>query len=143
MASITKQVQSFVGEHPIEILVTIGLGTYSLAKNKLTAGGIVAAMATAVVHMLHPWPVFFYLLITFFVLGTAATKVNHAVKASITQSSAGGSGGEGPRNYAQVLANSGTASLLILYHLYTSSRSGVSLGAGFTVGDVVPIGIIA
>lgn len=70
-------------------------------------------------------------------------QVNHAVKASYTQSSEGGSGGEGPRNYAQVLANSGTASLLILYHLYISSKSGVSLNDGFRVGDVIPIGIIA
>lgn len=71
------------------------------------------------------------------------SQANHAAKALITQSSAGGSGAEGPRNYAQVLANSGTASLLILYHLYISSGNGVSLESGFKVGDIIPIGIIA
>lgn len=79
MSSITKEVQSFVGGHPVQILVTIGLVTYAVTKNKLTPGGIVAAVVTAVVHMLHPWSVFFYLLITFFALGTAATKVRQVI----------------------------------------------------------------
>jgi hypothetical protein len=51
-------------------------------------------------------------------------------------------GGEGARNYAQVLANSGTASLLILWHLY-ASKNGSSLNNEFSLTDAIPFGIAA
>lgn len=38
------------------------------------------------------------------------------MKAKLTRSAAGESGGEGPRGWIQVLANSGVASVLILLH---------------------------
>lgn len=66
---------AFGSTHPLQILITAGLVVYSLAKNKLTPDGIVAAVVTAFIHMLHPWSVFFYLLVTFFMAGTVATKV--------------------------------------------------------------------
>jgi hypothetical protein len=50
-------------------------------------------------------------------------------------------GGEGARNYAQVLANSGTASVLILWHLY-ASQYGTNLKT-FGLTDVIPFGIAA
>jgi uncharacterized membrane protein len=41
----------------------------------LTPVGIATAFVTAVVHALHPWGAFFMLLATFFLAGTAVTKV--------------------------------------------------------------------
>jgi uncharacterized protein (TIGR00297 family) len=80
--------------------------------------GILAAAATATIHALHPSPIPFTLLCVFFLLGTSATKVKHDIKATLTLSSSGSSGGEGPRTSIQVLANSGCASLLVLVHLW-------------------------
>jgi hypothetical protein len=52
-------------------------------------------------------------------------------------------GGEGARNYAQVLANSGTASLLILWHLYASKNGAATLKDEFSLTDAIPFGIAA
>jgi len=68
-------VQAFAREHVAQITATVGLVTYALARNKLTPGGIVAGVAVAIIHMAHPWPAFFWLLIAFFVVGTGVTKV--------------------------------------------------------------------
>ena len=43
----------------------------------LTPVGIVTATITAVIHALHPWSVFFALLVVFFIGGTGVTKVLH------------------------------------------------------------------
>lgn len=56
---------SFAREHTAQIAATIGLVTFALAKNKLTPGGIVVAIVVATVHMLDPYPVFFWLLVPF------------------------------------------------------------------------------
>lgn len=45
------------------------------SNNSLTPAGIGAATLTAVVHAIHPWSVFFALLVVFFLGGTAVTKV--------------------------------------------------------------------
>jgi hypothetical protein len=45
-------------------------------------------------------------------------QVKHDIKAKLTQSSTGASGGEGARNHVQVLANSLVASVLILLHTW-------------------------
>lgn len=70
-----QETSSFVTTHVLQILMTIALVVYSTSKKKLTLDGVVAAVLTATVHMLHPWSVFFYLLVTFFMAGTLATKV--------------------------------------------------------------------
>ena len=75
MSELTQIVRSFGAAHPAQITITAGLVAYSFTKKKLTPDGIVAAVVTAVVHMMHPWSVFFYLLVTFFLAGTTATKV--------------------------------------------------------------------
>lgn len=41
----------------------------------LTPVGIATAFATAVVHAIHPWGAFFFLLAAFFLAGTTVTKV--------------------------------------------------------------------
>ncbi|EMC91582.1 hypothetical protein BAUCODRAFT_116381 [Baudoinia panamericana UAMH 10762] len=102
---------------------TAGLVGYALIRNKLTPGGIIAGIAVAFVHMLHPWPAFFWLLIIFFLLGTLVTRIGHKAKADLTQSSSGGGGGEGARTSAQVFANSGTACVLILLHAWLSNST--------------------
>ena len=76
MSDLAQTVRAFGAGHPLQILITAGLVAYSSAKKKLTPNGIIAAIVTAVVHMLHPWGVFFYLLVTFFLAGTIATKVS-------------------------------------------------------------------
>ncbi|THX67350.1 hypothetical protein D6D08_06727 [Aureobasidium pullulans] len=131
----------FALEHKGQLGIITALVVYSAAKNKLTPAGIAAAIVTAGIHMLHPWGVFFNLLVGFFIAGTVGTKINHSQKATLTQSATGGVGGEGARNYAQVLANSGTASVLILWHLY-ASQNGTNLKT-FGLTDVIPFGIAA
>ncbi|THY50011.1 hypothetical protein D6C98_06158 [Aureobasidium pullulans] len=131
----------FALEHKGQLGIITALVVYSAAKNKLTPAGIAAAIVTAGIHMLHPWGVFFNLLVGFFIAGTVGTKINHSQKATLTQSATGGVGGEGARNYAQVLANSGTASVLILWHLY-ASQNGTTLKT-FGLTDVIPFGIAA
>ncbi|THV65020.1 hypothetical protein D6C77_04955 [Aureobasidium pullulans] len=131
----------FALEHKGQLGIITALVVYSAAKNKLTPAGIAAAIVTAGIHMLHPWGVFFNLLVGFFIAGTVGTKINHSQKATLTQSATGGVGGEGARNYAQVLANSGTASVLILWHLY-ASQYGTNLKT-FGLTDVIPFGIAA
>ncbi|GAB7343176.1 hypothetical protein MBLNU457_1246t1 [Dothideomycetes sp. NU457] len=104
----------YLRTHIPELLVTALLVAYSLARAKLTPIGVLAALLTALIHTLAPTSLPFSLLVLFFLCGTIATRVNHKTKASLTQSSTGGSGGEGPRNAAQVLANSAAASAVIL-----------------------------
>ncbi|KAH0354484.1 hypothetical protein KCU81_g1352, partial [Aureobasidium melanogenum] len=133
----------FVLQHKGQLGAVTALVVYSAAKNKLTPGGIVAAIVTAGIHMVHPWGVFFNLLVGFFIAGTLGTKINHTTKKTLTQSATGGVGGEGARNYAQVLANSGAASLLILWHLYATQNGGTSLKDGFSLTDAIPFGVAA
>jgi len=120
--------QPFLSSHIPQLSITALLVLYSLLRAKLTPIGVLAAASTAIVHMLHPSALPFYLLVTFFLVGTLATRVNHVRKATLTQSSTGGSGGEGRRSASQVLANSGAASLIVLsYRLgYLSAETAVT-----------------
>jgi len=65
----------FALQHKGQLAIVTALVVYSAAKNKLTPGGIAAAIVTAGIHMIHPWGVFFNLLVGFFVAGTVGTKV--------------------------------------------------------------------
>lgn len=144
-------VNTFARNHASQIAATIGLVTFALAKNKLTPGGIVVAILVATVHMLDPYPVFFWLLVPFFLLGVLVTKIGHAEKARLTKSADGSAGGEGPRGWMQVVANGGVASVLIALHTYLSAsspfmspRMGMWPGAHAPVLQrLLPIGIIA
>ncbi|MCJ1316158.1 hypothetical protein MMC15_001478 [Xylographa vitiligo] len=113
----------------------------------LTPVGIVTATITAVIHALHPWSVFFALLVVFFIGGTGVTKVKHDVKARLTHSSTGASGGEGPRSYIQVLANSGMGSLLVFLHyrqLLARGQAGDASQACWPYGgDLLVVGIVS
>jgi uncharacterized membrane protein len=55
--------------------VIVSLVYRSYSHNSLTPLGIGAAAVTAIAHALHPWNVFFVLLVVFFLAGTAVTKV--------------------------------------------------------------------
>lgn len=142
---------AFARNHIGQITATIGLVTFALAKNKLTPGGIITAILVATIHMLDPYPVFFWLLVPFFLLGVLVTKIGHAEKARLTKSSDGSSGGEGPRNWMQVVANGGVASALILVHTYLHmSTPYMSLRTGLSpawhapgLERILPIGIMA
>jgi hypothetical protein len=73
--------------------------------------------------------------------------VKHDIKAKLTQSANGASGGEGSRNHVQVIANSGIASVLILlhyWHLKTSGRYDYSKDLCWESGsDALVVGIVA
>jgi len=144
-------VLAFANQHVAQLTGTVGLVTYAIARNKLTPGGIVAGILVAVIHMIHPWPAFFWLLILFFLFGTVVTRTGHHAKALLTQSSTGGSGGEGARTSAQVFANSGTACVMILLHAYQLHSAPQGLLQGWMApgslsspsSKILPIGIIA
>ncbi len=63
--------------------VTAVILARALLHGSLTPLGIVAALITAVAHALHPWPVFYALLIVFFLGGTTVTKVGSPSALSI------------------------------------------------------------
>lgn len=133
--------------HPyIAAPVTLGLVYRAYSRKSLTPLGIAVAGLTAVVHAIHPWSVFFALLIVFFLAGTTVTKVKHDVKANLTLSSSGSSGGEGARTHIQVLANSVVASVLILLH-YRQLRTGRTFGESdecWAYGnDLLVVGIVS
>lgn len=87
----------------------------------------------------------------------APSQVKENVKATLTLHSRGTSGGEGPRNHVQVLANSLTASIFSLLHAYqlhtrqqalaAAPRTAADPGLGSLCfgwgGDLLVIGIIA
>jgi uncharacterized protein (TIGR00297 family) len=131
--------------------VTLLLVVRAYTRNSLTPIGIAAAALTATIHALHPSPIPFTLLCTFFLLGTQATKVKHDVKATLTVSSNGSAGGEGPRSSVQVLANSACASLLVLLHIWfygfegTGNTTSGCFGGGGRgkTADILLMGIIS
>ncbi|KAF2654387.1 hypothetical protein K491DRAFT_660320 [Lophiostoma macrostomum CBS 122681] len=116
------------------------------SRKSLTPLGIATAFLTAVAHAVHPYSVCFALLAVFFLLGTAVTKVKHDVKARLTQSSTGASGGEGPRTHIQVLANSLAASVLILLDTWRLKKEGVYSDSDLCWrkgSDVLLVGVVA
>lgn len=79
---------------------------------------------------------------------TNIAQVKHEVKAKLTQSSSGASGGEGPRTHVQVLANSLVATVLTLLHAYVLYRDQSKPcfhhpSASRNAADVLVVGIIA
>jgi uncharacterized protein (TIGR00297 family) len=108
----------------IAVPVTLALIYRAYSHRSLTPLGLVAATATAAIHARHPWSFPFVLLCVFFLGGTCVTKVKARVKAGLTLSASGASGGEGPRTHIQVLANSAGASALCLAHTYYLARAG-------------------
>ncbi|KAK8115101.1 integral membrane protein DUF92-domain-containing protein [Apiospora kogelbergensis] len=133
---------------------TLALVYRAYSHNSLTPLGLVVAALTAIAHAVHPWNLPFVLLCVFFLSGTRVTKVKKDVKAGLTLSSQGSSGGEGPRTHVQVLANSLVASVLTLLHAYQlrQRREAIVAGGqlpqgsfcyGWGNGDLLVIGIIA
>lgn len=117
-------------------------------RRSLTPLALLTAGCSATIHAFHPSALPFTLLGTFFLLGTAATKVKHDVKSTLTLNSGGGSGGEGPRTSIQVLANSGCATLLCLFHLCMYGVGTPTPCFGFATSEswlssLIIVGIIA
>ncbi|KAH9207430.1 integral membrane protein DUF92-domain-containing protein [Leptodontidium sp. 2 PMI_412] len=133
----------------IAVPVTLAMVIRAYSHKSLTPAGIVAAVVTAAAHAVHPWSLSFALLIVFFLAGTRVTKIKHDVKAKLTMSASGKSGGEGARTHVQVLANSGVASILTLLHAYQLYRrnEGVlprsSTDCYAWPGDLLVVGIVA
>ncbi|KAL2011144.1 hypothetical protein VTN00DRAFT_3862 [Thermoascus crustaceus] len=135
----------------IAVPATLALVYRAWSRKSLTPAGIIAAALTAIVHALHPWSAPFVLLVVFYLGGTKATKIKHDVKAQLTMSATGATGGEGSRTHVQVLANSIVASVLTLLHtklLLFSRRDGAEkeeqcFSYGGDVGDLLTVGIVA
>jgi uncharacterized protein (TIGR00297 family) len=134
----------------IAIPITLLVDTWAYTRGSLTLPGILVATLTATLHALHPSALPFTLLFVFFVVGTAATKVKHKRKATLTLSSSGSAGGEGPRTSVQVLANSACASILCAVHVWlygTEDKPGNCFGGtkdgGPVLRDVLLWGIMA
>ncbi|KAF2152268.1 hypothetical protein K461DRAFT_293947 [Myriangium duriaei CBS 260.36] len=125
---------------PTPLLITTLLVLYSHLRHKLTLPAILLATFTSLLHSSTPSSLPFWSLILFFALGTIATRIGHAAKSHLTLSATGGSGAEGARNAAQVLANSGAASIFIILGLWGSSSS--SSRTGWTAGKV-DVGVAA
>lgn len=141
---------AFFQSHISQITGTSLVVSYALFRRKFTPGGVLAGVFVSFIHMLHPWPAFYWLLNIFVLFGILVTRIGHAAKSHITQSSIGGSGGEGARTSAQVFANSGTACVLILMHTwllnsspYISSNLPIAPGPHSPLWEkLLPIGII-
>ncbi|KAK9450357.1 integral membrane protein DUF92-domain-containing protein [Limtongia smithiae] len=103
----------------LRLLAVSAMMARASKRRSLTSNGIKAAAVTGFIHAIHPWSIFTILLFTFFITGTAFTKVKVEIKRKLTTTSNGEEGGEGPRNEIQVLANSLPATLLIVLHLFT------------------------
>ncbi|ETI21043.1 hypothetical protein G647_07386 [Cladophialophora carrionii CBS 160.54] len=132
----------------VAVPITLLLIIRSYTRRSLTIPGILSAALTATIHALHPSALPFTLLCVFFLLGTTATKVKHEVKAKLTLSSSGSSGGEGPRTSIQVLANSGCASFLCAVHLWLYGHGSLPAWSNGgskqdSVPDVLLLGIMA
>ncbi|KAF2401140.1 hypothetical protein EJ06DRAFT_508595 [Trichodelitschia bisporula] len=133
----------------ISLPVTLALVLRAYSRKSLTPFGIFAAVLTAAAHAVHPWSVFFALLVVFFLAGTAVTKVKHNVKSKLTLSSAGGSTAiPKPRNHVQVFANSIVASILVPLHAYFLYKEGRAEeqcwqnGARPRISDILVFGIV-
>ena len=61
----------------IALPATASLVYRAWSHKSLTPAGIAAAAATATVHAIHPWSVFFTLLVAFYLGGTTVTKVKY------------------------------------------------------------------
>jgi uncharacterized membrane protein len=59
----------------IAVPATLLLVYRAWSRSSLTPVGIIAAAFTAVAHAIHPWSVFFALLVVFFLTGSSVTKV--------------------------------------------------------------------
>ena len=55
------------------------------SSKSLTPAGIVAATITAIIHVIHPWSVFFALLVVFYLGGTRVTKVKCSISLDFLQ----------------------------------------------------------
>lgn len=61
---------------PILAIPSVGLLVYrAWSRRSLTPLGLFAAVVTAIVHTVHPWSAPLFLLVVFYIGGTAATKV--------------------------------------------------------------------
>lgn len=136
----------------IAVPATLLLVYRAYSRKSLTPGGIFAALLTAIAHAVHPWNLPFVLLAVFFLAGTRVTHIKKDVKAKLTVSASGNSGGEGPRTHVQVLSNSLMASILVLLHTYQLRKRRDALLAGENPegtfcyswgGDLLVVGIIA
>ena len=78
-------IQSFAKQHATQISATVALVTYAVSRKKLTPAGVLSGVVVAVIHMLHPWQAFFWLLMVFFLLGTFVTKVSHPLHTYIIE----------------------------------------------------------
>ncbi|KAF8421679.1 pyruvate formate lyase activating enzyme [Tirmania nivea] len=145
----------------ISTIFTLLLIHRAYTRSSLTPPAIFSATFTALIHASHPTALPFTLLITFYLLGTTATKVKKAEKEKLTVSSGGGHGEHEGRGVIQVLANSGAASTLCLVDFavrkgwlelgeleevigrWSTAGKGWFGGETGWVGDLLVVGVVA
>lgn len=128
----------------ISLPITLAILYRAHSHKSLTPVALPVAGATALLHGAYPSPLPFVLLLVFFLIGTRATKVKADIKATLTLSSTGSTGGEGPRSAIQVLANSAAASVLCLLHIWRYGTGQVEGCLGTVpTRDILLAGIIA
>ncbi|GAQ06219.1 transmembrane protein 19 [Aspergillus lentulus] len=125
----------------------LALAHRAWSRKTLTPLGIIAAVLTAIAHVVHPWSAPFALLAVFYLGGSKVTKVKHEVKARLTLSATGAEGGEAQRTHIQVLANSVVATVLVLLHTWVLARGAKEEEECFSLGrrpgDVLVVGFVA
>ncbi|KAG7872483.1 hypothetical protein KL938_005307 [Ogataea parapolymorpha] len=99
--------------------IVLSLTAYRAHSHKsLSTLGILIAIITGIIHALADSALELTLLVTFFVVGSQATKYKHDLKSKYTKVLGNGSD-DTTRSYVQVLSNSFVATLLILGSLLT------------------------
>jgi uncharacterized membrane protein len=131
----------------LAVPAVLALAHRAWSRKTLTPVGIIAAVLTAIAHVVHPWSAPFALLAVFYLGGSKVTKVKHEVKSRLTLSATGAEGGEAQRTHIQVLANSVVATVLVLLHTWVLVRGAKAeeecFSLGRRAGDVLVVGIVA
>ncbi|KAF4220689.1 hypothetical protein CNMCM8980_001644 [Aspergillus fumigatiaffinis] len=131
----------------LAVPAVLALAHRAWSRKTLTPVGIIAAVLTAIAHVVHPWSAPFALLAVFYLGGSKVTKVKHEVKSRLTLSATGAEGGEAQRTHIQVLANSVVATVLVLLHTWVLVRDAKEeeecFSLGRRAGDVLVVGIVA
>lgn len=111
---------------PLSHLLVFGLAYRAYKSNSLTPLGILASIATGLIHTSHRLYLPFVLLVGFYLPSNRFTKLKADIKSKLTVTAKGSNenreGGEGPRTHIQVFANSITASIFILLDTFTQGR---------------------
>ena len=93
-------------------------------KGSLNLSGAIAGLFVGLLHVFHHWRVVIICLVTFYISGTFVTRYKSAIKEEKVQSETASGGPR--RSWRQVLATSGTSTLLIVLHWWRLAKNAES-----------------